>query len=159
MARWKLTAPHYLNVPGTEWEFVEVDTGTGKQVRHRHPVGLYLSPDDPGDQNRQGEVVVCHEGKGLAGDRIFIGPPTPEMEPLDDEARAITDKMRPLWNNFSGSYGYGEGVLNDFQNQLTRAAMAQEPSNRKEIDDLKEQMAELQKQNAELARKVAGRRA
>lgn len=144
MARWKLTAAHYLNSPGNEWEFVETDTGTGRQVRHRHTVPMYLDPKDPSDCDRNGEIIVCHDGKGKQGDKIFIGPPTPEMEPLDDEAREITDGMRPMWNNFGGSYGYGEGVLNEFQQQLTRAAIEMGPSStKKELDDLKAQVAEL----------------
>jgi hypothetical protein len=168
MARWRLTAPHYLNCPGTEWEFVETDTGTGKQIRNRHMVPRYLDPKDPSDHNRPGEITVCHSGKGISRDLEFIGPPTPEMEPLDDEAQKISDADRHKWSMYGsgpGGLGYAEGMLADFQKQLSQAMATAGPlpqmnvTMNAEIAELKEQMAELMKQNAELMRKTGTRRA
>ena len=162
MARWKLTAPHYLSVPDTEWEFVETDTGSGKQVRHRYVVPMYLDPKDPSDCNRQGEIVVCWKNKGAQGDLVFVGEPTPEIEPLDDEAREISDSHRHKWSQYGGGFqgaGYAEGMLQDFQRQLSEASRRNPPAidHSGEIAELKDQVAELVKQNAELLRKVARR--
>lgn|SRR5262249_572282 len=99
MARWKLTAPHYLNVPGEEWEQIETSRETGRQVKIKHKVPRYLDPENPADCNRDGDCVVCHESKGVKGDLTFFGTPTPYMEPLDDEATRITEKEKPNWTH------------------------------------------------------------
>lgn len=103
MARWKLTEPHYLNVPGTKWEQTLTDRVTGRPKRLSYPVPLYLHPDVESDWNYQenrnveGEIIVCHEGKGLPKDIVFAGEPTPGMLPLDEEATAISGKFADKW--------------------------------------------------------------
>src|ERR1700690_2128608 len=101
MARWRLAGPHYLNVEGSTWEYKEVDRTTGKQKRTLFPVPQLLDPDNPGDWNHvrgkdDGEIIVA-DGRGEvnAKDIIFSGEPTPDMVPLDDDAKAITAKMAP----------------------------------------------------------------
>jgi len=89
MARWRLTNKHYLNVPGTEWEYEEV-TNAGKRHKARLPVPLYIDPDDREFQDRNGDVIVAHEGSAQRGDITFIGLPTQDMDPIDDEAKAIS---------------------------------------------------------------------
>src|ERR1017187_580847 len=64
MARWRLAAPHYLNVEGTSWEYKEVDRTSGRQKRTIFPVPLHLDPDNPGDWNivrgkDDGEIIVA----------------------------------------------------------------------------------------------------
>lgn len=104
MARWKLKQPHYLKVPGTLWEYQETDRATGRPLRKQFPVPRYFHHEDPTDWNYitgrdaagravEGDIVVCHEGKGLDKDYTFTGPPTPDMEPMDDEAREISSKL------------------------------------------------------------------
>lgn len=98
--RWRLMGPHYLNVPGTEWEHNESDRTTGKAVRKLYSVPCLLDPRNPQDCNRDGEVVVAHAVDGLRNERqdvIFIGDPTPDMEPVNDEAEAISDSLKPKW--------------------------------------------------------------
>lgn len=97
MARWRLTEKHYLNVPGTKWEFMSTDRNTGRPVKKVFTVPLYIDPEDKDSWNYRGEgmfedgsVIVCHEGKGQPRDIVFIGDPTPGMLPLDDEAVAIS---------------------------------------------------------------------
>lgn len=111
MARWKLMAPHYLNLTDkTEWEYMEVSNG--KHRRHRFVVPRVLDPRDPGDWNSRwgqdstnamvgnadGEIVVCLPGKGAPNDFEFLGEPTPDMMPLDDEAQAISASYSEKWN-------------------------------------------------------------
>jgi len=105
--RWKLMCPHYLNtVEPTEWEYNETSRKTGKLIRKRFPVPRYLNTLDPGDwtnkwggkDDEDGEIVVCHQGKGQSGDIEFIGDPTPDMVPLDDEAKALSKTFEARWS-------------------------------------------------------------
>lgn len=108
MARWKLQVAHYLKVPGTTWEQVETDRETGRQRRKAYPVPCLLDPKDPscwthkpgqghvlkgGNSWEEGSIVVAYEGKtDDSRDIIFEGDPTPDMQPLDDEAREINKR-------------------------------------------------------------------
>lgn len=174
MARWQLKQAHYLNVPGTEWEYKEQNRETGRQARKVYHVPLFLNPDDPADHNyRQDEmIVVCHEGEGMPKDLVFVGPPTPDMEPLDEEAEAITEAERPNWihpiESLPGQ-GYGDALLADFQKQLASAiagAQAAAPANAVSVAGisaeafakLQEQVAALAKQNEDLTAKLAEKR-
>lgn len=98
MARWRLRNPHYLNVPGTEYDYKETSEATGKSKRVIFEVPMLLNTNDQSDYNYPGEIIVAHgDAKHEPRDIIFVGPPTPEMEPLDDEAQAISDALAPNW--------------------------------------------------------------
>lgn len=103
MARWKLMTPHYLNIldpdtgEPTKWEYSESDRTTGKARRKTYHVPQLLDPKDPSLCNRDGDIVVCVEGKGQPGDIVFFGSPTPDMEPMDEEAEAISDSLKDKW--------------------------------------------------------------
>lgn len=144
--RWRLTAQHYLNVPGTEWEQKETDRNTGKQARKVFAVPALLNPDDPSDQNYPGEIVVCHEGKGQGRDITFIGDPTPDMEPLDDEAKALSATFADKWNHPVESLAaqgadYGAQLVAMFEKQMGALSVKSAPSG--ELDALKKQIADL----------------
>jgi hypothetical protein len=101
MARWKLLKSHYLNVPGTEYDVRETHRETGKQVTKRFPVHLFLDPDDRSDHNypADGLVIVSNRADKLhPRDIVFVGPPTPEMEPLDPEAEKISAEWKKKWD-------------------------------------------------------------
>lgn len=162
MARWRLTAPHYLNVPGTEWEQKEVSPNTKRQVVKRYPVPLFLNPEDPADQNYReaGELIVCHEGKGQRRDITFIGEPTPDMEPLDEEAEAISAKLRPKWvhpiDNVDSSGAYSDVLVRQFEAAMDRVMKAQGgavaiPAQPEIVAQLMAQVAELTAQVARMA--------
>lgn len=98
--RWRLMTSHYLNVPGTEWEHNESDRTTGKAVRKLYPVPALLDPRNPNDCNRDGDCVVAHAIEGLRNERqdvIFLGDPTPDMEPMNDEAEEISNGLKDKW--------------------------------------------------------------
>lgn len=108
MARWKLMTNHYLNVPGNTWEYKETARSgpkMGRQVRREFEVPRLLDINDPLDwtnrwghkDNEEGEIIVCHEGRGEVNDCIFIGDPTPDMQPVDDEATAISASFAKKW--------------------------------------------------------------
>src|SRR6266705_2613092 len=100
MARWRLLTGHYLNVEGTEWEYKETDRNTGKQARKVFAVPLFMDPNDPSDHNYPGEIIVANiADRAFARDIIFLGDPTPDMEPLDAEAEAISESLAPKWTH------------------------------------------------------------
>ena len=111
MARWRLLQKHYLNVPGTDYSYTET-TGTGRVVKRNFEVPMYLDPEDPGacnynpggeyraenQLNNIGELIVAHAtGAEKPRDIIFVGDPTPDMLPLDDEAREISAQHTREW--------------------------------------------------------------
>jgi hypothetical protein len=128
MARWKLMAPHYLNTGDTEWEYNETSRSTGKQVRRRFPVPQYLNPQDPGDwtrrwgskDNEEGEIVVCFPGKGEDSDLVFVGDPTPDMVPVDDEARALSASFEDRWRYKpeTSEISYSQSLVDKFEEEL-----------------------------------------
>lgn len=132
MARWKLMTPHYLNTPGEEWEYTENDRTTGRPKRVKFPVPRLLDTKDPScwtnrwgnKDNEDGEIIVCHEGKGEPTDMVFTGDPTPDMVPVDDEARAISATFEHLWQakpeNMAGDYS--QSLVDRFQLQMAEAS-------------------------------------
>lgn len=105
MARWKLMCSHYLNVPGEVWEYTENDRSNGRPIRKQFAVPRLLDVKDPtcwtkrwgNRSDEDGEIIVCHEGKGSSTDIVFLGDPTPDMLPVDDEAKAISAKFEERW--------------------------------------------------------------
>ena len=53
-------------------------------------------------------------------DHVFVGPPTPNMEPLDDEAQAISDKESKNWIHPIESLNmtYSESRLSEFEREI-----------------------------------------
>jgi len=154
MARFKLKAPHYLNVEDTFWERVEVNLQTGKQARQRVPVPTYFNPDWDGD------VIVALKGTKFApGDHIFTGAITPDMEPLDDEAMEL---QAEFLRGYSGEHPIeslpgtlGESLIQRFTEQLERL---QPSGSSAELDSLKALVAEQGRQIAALTAQLDTRR-
>jgi len=146
MARFRLTKDHYLNVPGTEWEQVEL-SATGKQVRHRYNVHRYLAVENGDDQTppKSGEIIVStKDDPRYPYDIVFIGDPSNEMEPLDAEAeemvRAVRSRPHPI-----------EGLPNT--NAVIQAYP--QPSAPDPMAEVKRMMAELAAQNSLLQAQLA----
>jgi len=168
MARWYLREAHYLNVPGTEWEYKESDRETGRQARRIYPVPLYLDPKDPADltDRENGWVVVSHRyDKAHPRDVVFTGPPTPNMEPIDDEAQAISqsyiDKGAWIHPIDSLNMTYSQSILSEFEQKLAsllsgRVDMTPPPNvstagvSQKQFDELQSTVKQLLEQNASL---------
>lgn len=166
MARWRLRAAHYLYI-GEEWEYQETDSITGRSNRVRFPVPTLLDPKDPSRwTNRDGDIVVCHEGKGHSSDTVFQGDPTPDMEPLDEEARKISDALSSRWNHpiegIDSQKSFGDALFEGLTRKLDSLVSKQIPISenmvsREEFDSLKEQLAQLMARNAELEEKSTRR--
>lgn len=157
MARWRLVNAHYLNVPDTEWEYQESDRNTGANNRKRFPVGRFLDPNDPSSNTPRGsgEVIVCHAGKGIRSDWTFSGDPTPEMEPVDEEAEAISKACAPKWkhpiDSLPGTVDFSQSLIAGFEKAMMQ--VAPQPNTAVSQNDLAAvhaQMAELMAKNAEL---------
>lgn len=175
MARWRLTAAHYLNVPGEEYEHIETDRDTGKRVRKLYPVPMFLDPKDPANHNYPGDIIVGQGETGFPRDLIFTGPPTPDMEPLDAEAEKITKEASKKWVNPMDALpgqgvDYSSQLLAVFERQLTEVinrlgGIPQAQTNpvglpnmavpEDAIARMQAQMNELMERNAELERRVA----
>lgn len=159
MARWRLVQAHYLNgrppdLESVEWEYKETDRMTGREKRKRFIVPYYADADS----------IVCYEGKGQPTDIIFSGDPTPDMDPLDDEARAISAKYKDRWINpieaFDVDRGsYSQNLLENLERQVaelsanTPRPVADSGVSKAEFDALKEQIAIL---TAQLMEKTDG---
>lgn len=163
MARFRLRAPHYLNVPGTTWEYTEADQfNAKKQKKTQFPVPMFLHPDDPNDQNYPGEVIVAtEESAQYPRDIVFVGPPTPDMEPIDEAAQALIQKYKKNWvhpiESLSGTYGDHLRVQLERElgaaKQEIGASMEQTlAAMQKQIESLTQQLAE--KASAGVTRKV-----
>lgn len=165
MARWRLTAKHYLPVPGTEWEQKETDRDTGRTLRKVYPVPRYIDPDDPADwtdRSQQIVIVTNVENSSNPRDIYFTGEPTPDMEPVDDEAEAISAKLRQKWDHPIESLPANGGMnpqeqafMQTMMAAFSQQAVAVPPVEDKRIAELQEQMAALLKSNAELQAKLA----
>lgn len=163
--RWRLTEPHYLTVPvlpdGTrvEWEHKETARESGRAIRKLYPVPMLLDPKDPADYNYPGEIIVCHDvegARGVRGDYIFEGNPTPGMEPLNDEAEVITASLRQRWEHPIDSMPANGGM--NAQEQAFMATMMAEFAKqvgaslpqatttvpREQYDELKDRVAKLE---------------
>ncbi len=171
MARWSLRNAHYLNVPGSEWMHEETDRETGRRNRKIYPVPQLLDPNNPQDQNYRelGRIIVCHEGKGEPRDIVFLGEPSPEMEPFDEEAEKISESLRSKWEHpietlpanggmTEGESAFMKHLMESFAKSAPPQPNASVPMD--QFEELKAQVAELMKQNAELkAAAPSGRRA
>lgn len=164
MARWRLTEQHYLKVPGTKWEYSEVNRVTGKPQRTQFDVPMHLNPNDSADWNHrngnEGEIIVCHVGKGQPKDIEFIGQPTPDMIPLDDEAKAISAKI--VAPNFESNeefpMTFGERLLDDLTKQLAdvQSKAAPATSQVEGMGELLTAMTAMMKQNQEMMTMLVG---
>jgi hypothetical protein len=172
---------HYLNVPvlpdGTrvEWEHKETAQHTGRSVRKLYQVPILLNPNDPADCNYPGELVVTHEVEGARiprQDYIFTGDPTPEMEPLNEEAEAITARLRQKWDHPIDGLATS-GNLNPQEDLFLKNMMAvfsgaiqqaQQPSVANtaiapdDYNEMKERVAKLEAMIAAQAKPVVERR-
>lgn len=164
MARWQLTHPHYLVVLDNDWEYKEVDRATGKQVRRTFNVPRYLDPNDVGDwnykrNNDDGEIIVTNlkDGGDYPNDIYFLGQPTPDMIPLDNEAKAISAALEAKWQHpiesLSGSFS--QSLIDNWQKEMaevqTKASVSTDA-----IASALSQIAETQAMLVKLMAKTTG---
>lgn len=118
MARWELTDKHYIHGhwPGEDknsWQFTETNMETGRVARKLFTVPAFLE-----------KGIIVSQDERNPREFEFLGPPTPEMLPLDDEAQAITDKERERarWEHpINDLPGQGGGMNEAILQRLTEA--------------------------------------
>jgi hypothetical protein len=173
MARWRLTDSHYLAVTGTEWEYKETNRETNRQARKVYEVPLYLNPKDASDWNYpQDEAIIVSNKFNPAHPRdiVFRGTPTPDMEPLDDEAQAISDAERKNWIHPIESLNmtYSESRLSEFERGIAELlakgmpkatgpmpALSLSGVSPEAFEKMQAQISELMEQNAKLQAALA----
>lgn len=165
MARWKLMAPHYLKVEDCEWEYQEIDRKTNRQVRRKFQVPMLLDPRDPSywtnkwgrEDDAEGEIIVCFADKGDSRDIVFFGDPTPDMMPIDDEAKAISASFTERWSykpeTDEGSYS--QSLVDKFQLEMATKESVQPPIQIAGMDQMMAQMAASQAMMAEAMKLMA----
>ncbi len=162
MARWKLLHAHYLNVPGSEWQYSEISRTTGKPIRKVFAVPQLLDPDIEADCNYKfgpegSEIIVSNGKNAQPQDIIFEGPPTPDMLPLDDEAKTISAGFAGVWNHPIESLPgqFSERLLDDMQAKLSAAITRQTQSENTDLSELIKVLTKTMEQNAEIISKLA----
>lgn len=142
MARFRLKAKHYIWIKGCQWEHKEV-SDDGRQVRKMYDVPMYLDPEQLGDWNGpDGVYVSTREDPKYPRDHILLGPCTIDMEPLDDEAQALRDKIPPGEHPIDSLPGtFAETLMDKLSKQvLAVGAQAQAET---QVGALERQVAEL----------------
>jgi hypothetical protein len=169
MARWKLLGPHYLNTAAREeWEYSEADRKTGRPKRIKLPVPRLIDPHEPGDwttawgqgDNRDGETIVCIPGKGEDTDIEFLGDPTPDMIPVDDEARAISASFADHWRYKpeGTNVSHSQSLVDGMQAEMAELQAKPQTVHVEGLDTLVGAMAEMMKANQALIASLAVRR-
>lgn len=163
MARWKLACSHYLNVPDNEWEYQEQSRTKGKPIRRRFPVPRLLDINDPGDWTNtwgpndaaEGEIIVCHEDKGNPTDITFFGDPTPDMVPVDDEARAISATFEERWKYKpeSAEVSFSQTLVDEFEEAMSNVQA--KPVEIPGLQELATAVAIMAQQNGEILKTIA----
>lgn len=158
MARWRLDTPHYLNVPGTEWEYKENDRATGKVKRMVVAVPLFLDPKDPGDWNYKedkdnGMIVVTNKlDSNFSKDIVFVGDPTPEMVPIDEEALALSQSFQKKWahpiEDLPGQFS--QSLISKFQDQMDEMHSKPVTTVIEGMPEMMATMAAMMKQNQDI---------
>ena len=171
MARWRLTASHYINVEGTKWEFQDTDRMTGKVRRVQFDVPTLLDIEDPTSWNQNivrnprgeilgGDIVVAHaDGIHDAKDFIWKGPPTPDMEPMDAEAEAISAKFLEGWKRPPEADGvkYGDILIQRFQEKFDKIGSPTAPVQIEGITEVLAAMTALMRQNQDMMMLLMGK--
>lgn len=166
MARWKINVGHYLHghMPGeerNEWMREETNRDTGRVARKFMKVPVYIDPKDPSCCNRDGDCIVCHEGRGTDRDIVFEGNPTPDMMPIDEEAVELSKKFAGDYTTAENTEGgmsqvmlqQLEGVL---ANTMKNAVSTKNVPNdvlammNKKLEALSKQVSDLAAENASL---------
>lgn len=155
MARFRLRCGHYLNIidnysgEEVEWVHEETDRTTGRTNRKKYHVPMLLDAET---------IVTTKADKAFPQDTVFFGEPTPDMEPLDEEAEALVESLKAKWVHPIDTLPVNGGMneqekafmatmMESFAKQVG-AALPQQPQSvgsvsREEFEALQAQLAQL----------------
>jgi hypothetical protein len=119
---------------------------------------MLLDIKDPAGFNypELGDIIVTDGHNPERRDIQFEGPPTIDMEPIDDEARKITQSYidSGAWKKPTDNEPHGEGLIKRFMEEIAKAQstgpISASAVGAKEFADLQEQVKALMEQNAKL---------
>lgn len=175
MARWRLREAHYIHGvrDGTraEWVYKEINRANGREIQRKFPVPMHLDPkievdwthrDHPHDD---GYIVVALEGTTDTHDIIIERKTvTPGMEPLDDEARAITAQVMAGVVPIEGGNPdatYSENLLDKFIRQLADTTSTAGQAQAQQVQGLGEvlrAMTSMMEQNQQILQALVTQR-
>ena len=156
MARFRLRCGHYLNIidnysnEQVEWIHEETDRTTGRTNRKKYHVPMLLDAET---------IVTTEADKAFPKDTVFFGEPTPDMEPLDEEAEALVESLKSKWKHpidtLPANGGMNEQekafmttMMESFAKQVGAALPAQPVAatgvSLEEFEMMKKQLADLQ---------------
>lgn len=176
MARWKLREAHYIHGvrdgARAEWVYKEINRANGREIQKKFPVPMHLDPKIEVDWTHRdhpmedGYIVVALEGTTDTHDIIIDRKSvTPGMEPMDDEARAITAQVManvvPIEGG-SPDATYSENLLDKFIMQLADAsstAGAAQAQNIQGLGEVLKAMTQMMEQNQQILQALVAQRA
>lgn len=160
MARWQIISPHYLNVTGSqksEWQYTEVDRTNGRKKTKNFPVPTLLDPDDPSMWTEvrgrdDGRILVSDGNNPGDSDIIFVGEPTPDMIPIDDDAKKVSASFAKKWvHPIEGLEGsYGDHLIQQFQTELAKVQSTPATTKIEGLDAMLMAITETMKQNQQI---------
>lgn len=174
MAKWKLTTDHYLNVihdnfgEKINYEYSETDSQTNRIRRRQWDVPMFIPKDSLVTNSL--DDFNAYTGDSRMAPIVFKGDPTPDMFPVDDEARAISEKFQPQWRRAIEDLptriegDFSASLIAGFEKLISQAAANKESApniSGKGVDPeafrkMQEQMQELMEQNAKLMAERSG---
>lgn len=168
MARFKLTASHYLITnPPTEWDYKETDRTTGRPIVRKFVVPTLLDNNDPTcfterDDFGDGMVVVATKFDQAHPRDIILAKPEPtlDMVPLDEEgkkmmAEFIKSRPHPI-ESLPANGSFADGLLIQLQSEMAKVnSQASAPAQVAGMAELMAAMTTVMKQNAELIATLA----
>lgn len=120
--QWRLRCQHYLNVPNTVWEHNETNRETGKAARKQFPVPALLETDTIVYRLDEGATAPRNaEREGLVE---FLGEPTPDMEPWNEEAEVISESFAKKWEHPIDTLPANGGMSGDEKVFMEKMMMA-----------------------------------
>ena len=125
---------------------------------------MYLDPDNLGDQNYPGEVIISYP-KGALGQDIIVPEgfvPTMDMEALDEEATQITKALparrHPIDDLPPGGDTYADRILEKLSSQLEEAMKRSGPAAEPDVvKKMQDDIRMLIEANAKLQAQLAAR--
>lgn len=159
MAIWKLLQPHYLNVEQfdefepVEYMYQEQDRESGRMRRKTWAVPMYLPAETfVSDQANPHNYIV------------FKGDPTPDMLPVDAEARKVSAQFEGKWKHAIESLpangDFSASLIRGFEKQIDALIQSKgdqpvQNTSGKGVDPT--EFAAMQKQIEELTKALAAK--
>jgi hypothetical protein len=167
MARWKLREAHYIHAirdgNRAEWVYKEINRVNGREIQKKFPVPMHLDPKmeidwtHKPDHFEDGYIVVALAGTTDHKDIIIEKESvTPGMDPIDDEAKAISAEISKRYIPIEGAnpeQTYSANLLDHYIQQLAEAhstASTANAGNVAGINKVLESMTAMMEQNQKI---------